>query len=229
MSNMEGVKDTAQHEAGHLAATTKDEVANVAAQAQEQARSVVHDAMRSVDEQSRSQRDRMVDLTRSLGDDLELMAQNGPSGLAADLARQVADKAKEFSDRLDGREPSELLDDLRGFARQRPGTFLLGALAAGVVVGRLARGSKDARSNDTSVRGPSSVTRTPAPSRGAVPREGDLPPIHGHSTGGTPAVASPGYEPPNSDPAVFPRTPGGATGPAGSEPSLTDPVTGIRP
>ncbi len=71
------------------------------------------------------------------------MAQNG-SGLAADVAHQVAERARSLSRHLDGREPSELLDDVRRFARQRPGTFLLGALAAGVIVGRLARGTKDA-------------------------------------------------------------------------------------
>jgi len=39
---------------------------------------------------------------------------------------------------------------VRGFARRRPGTFLLGALAAGIVAGRLARGAKDGSSSSTS-------------------------------------------------------------------------------
>src|SRR4051794_10016249 len=68
----------------------------------------------------------------------------GASGLAADLVREVSGRATALSRHLDTREPGELLDDVRRFARQRPGTFLLGALAAGVVVGRLARGTKDA-------------------------------------------------------------------------------------
>ena len=71
------------------------------------------------------------------------MSEHG-SGLAAGVAAEVADRARSLSRQLDQREPSEILDDVRRFARQRPGTFLLGALAAGVVVGRLLRGTKDA-------------------------------------------------------------------------------------
>jgi hypothetical protein len=56
----------------------------------------------------------------------------------------MSDRARQVGARLDGREPQELLDDVRGFARRRPGTFLLGSLAAGVLVGRLLRGAKDA-------------------------------------------------------------------------------------
>ena len=39
--------------------------------------------------------------------------------------------------------PAQLLDDARDFARRKPGTFLLGALAAGVVAGRLFRATAD--------------------------------------------------------------------------------------
>lgn len=71
------------------------------------------------------------------------MAGRGTPGLASDLARQASGRARTLGDHLESREPSELLDDVRRFARQRPDTFLLGALAAGVVVGRLARGAAD--------------------------------------------------------------------------------------
>ena len=50
---------------------------------------------------------------------------------------------------LDQRDPGELLDEVRGIARRKPGTFLLGALAAGVVAGRLTRGAVDASRSDT--------------------------------------------------------------------------------
>jgi hypothetical protein len=119
----------------------------VASQAAQEARGVVDDAMTQVrgqlDDQGRQQKDRLAGTLTTFGDDLERMAESG-SGMAADLARQGADKARALSRHLDLREPGELLDDVRSFARQRPGTFLLGALAAGVVVGRLVRGTKDA-------------------------------------------------------------------------------------
>ena len=55
-----------------------------------------------------------------------------------------------MGNRLDGREPSQILDDVRAFARRRPGAFLLGALAAGVVAGRITRGAKESQSSSGS-------------------------------------------------------------------------------
>lgn len=140
---------TAADEGQHVAGVAKDEAQNVASEAISQARGLVDQALAQVDEQSRSQRDRLVTTLRSLGDDLDQMAeQASSSGLATDLAREIAQRARAIGARLDGREPNEILDDLRSFARRRPGTFLLGALAAGVVVGRVARGAKAAQSSE---------------------------------------------------------------------------------
>jgi hypothetical protein len=44
------------------------------------------------------------------------------------------------ADALENRQPSELLDEVRRFARQRPGVFLLSAAAVGFIGGRLTRG-----------------------------------------------------------------------------------------
>src|SRR4051794_30605813 len=138
---------TAADEGKHVAGVAAGEAKNVAAEAKDQARNLVSEARTQlqgqVDDQSRQQKDLLASTLGTFGDDLSAMAQNG-SGLAADVAHQVADRVSSISRHLDGHEPRELLDDVRRFARQRPGTFLLGALAAGVVVGRLARGTKDA-------------------------------------------------------------------------------------
>lgn len=134
---------TAADEGKHVAGTAKQEAGAVAAEAANQARSVLADAMSQVTAQSKEQKDRLAGTLRTLGDDLESMAGNGTPGMATDLARQVSERARAFSSQLENREPGELLDDVRRFARQRPGSFLLGALAAGVVVGRLARGAAD--------------------------------------------------------------------------------------
>jgi hypothetical protein len=137
---------TAADESKHVAGVAKDEAQHVAEQAKQQARGLLDDAKSQVDEQSRSQRDRLVGTLQAFSDDLEQMAsQGGRTGLATDLARQLAAKTRDLSSNLDGREPSDLLDDARDFARRRPGLFLAGALAAGVVAGRLARGAKQAQ------------------------------------------------------------------------------------
>ena len=139
---------TAKDEGKHVAGVAKEQAANVASEAAGQARSVVNDAVSQVGgtvrEQTSTQRDRLVSTISTFSDDLSSMADQGSPGLANDVARQVAEKARSLTSQLDGREPQELLEDVRRFARQRPGVFLLGALAAGVVAGRLLRGTGDA-------------------------------------------------------------------------------------
>ena len=142
---------TAADEGRHVADVAKDEARNVMEESKAQAQDLLQEARSQVDEQSRTQRDRLVGTLRTFGDDIEKMA-NGEQvsgGMAQDLARQVAERARDISGRIDGREPVELLDEVRSFARRRPGTFLLGALAAGVVAGRLTRGAKDAQGQET--------------------------------------------------------------------------------
>lgn len=138
---------TAADEGKHVAGVAASEARSVAGEATQQAKGVVNDAVTQVrgqlDDQGRQQRDRLAGTLAAFGDDLGRMSETG-SGLAADVAQEVADRARALSRHLDGREPSDLLDDVRRFARRRPGTFLLGSLAAGVVVGRLLRGTKDA-------------------------------------------------------------------------------------
>ncbi|HEY0890976.1 MAG TPA: hypothetical protein VGE38_15330 [Nocardioides sp.] len=139
---------TAADEGKHVGSVATSEAQNVASTAAYEAKHVMNDAMGQVssqlNDQVTSQRDNLVGTLRSLGDDLERMAtQGGTSGLAADLAREVSQRARALGSQLDGREPGQLLDDVRDFARRRPGTFLLGALAAGVAAGRIFRAAAD--------------------------------------------------------------------------------------
>jgi hypothetical protein len=137
----------AADESKHVAGVAASEAKSVAGEAAQQARGVVDDAVTQVrgqlDDQGRQQKERLAGTLATFGDDLGRMAENG-SGLAADVAQEVSQRVQSLSRHLDSHQPGELLDDVRRFARQRPGTFLLGALAAGVVVGRLLRGTKDA-------------------------------------------------------------------------------------
>jgi hypothetical protein len=167
-----GAKEQAQQAAGtaadegkRVAGVAQDEARRVASEATSQVQDLMGQATSALDEQSRTQRDRLVDTLRGFGDDLEKMASQGEGGLAADVARQVADRAHAVSSRLDGREPRDLLDDVRGFARRKPGTFLLGALAAGMVAGRLTRGAKashDGSGSRGTTGGRAGLTNLPA-------------------------------------------------------------------
>jgi hypothetical protein len=139
---------TAADQGRHVAGTAKDEAAAVAGTAAAQARTVVDDARQQVTtqltDQATTQRDNLSQTLRTFGDDLQQMVEQGPAqGLASDLAREVSDRARALGSHLESREPGQLLDDARDFARRRPGTFLLGALAAGVVAGRVFRATAD--------------------------------------------------------------------------------------
>ena len=169
---------TAADEGRHVAGVAKDEAANVASTAAEQARSVVSDAVDQVGgqlgEQATTQRDRLAGTLRTFGDDLQQMAsQAGTSGLASDLAHEVAERARSLGSHLESREPRQLLDDARSFARRRPGTFLHGALAAGVVAGRLFRGAADGAAAAGLATPESDGTGpTGGPLTGAAPQQG---------------------------------------------------------
>jgi hypothetical protein len=138
---------TAADEGRHVAGVAKEQTAQVASEAAGAAKNVANDVLRNVSdtarEQSGTQRDKLVGTLTTLSHDLSSMADQAPSGLAGDLARQAADQARSLTTRLENRDPGDILDDVRRFARRRPGVFLLGALAAGVVTGRLLAGARD--------------------------------------------------------------------------------------
>ena len=150
-STTDKAKDTASTAADqskHVAGTAKDEAMNVAGTAAEQARNVVGDAKQQVTTQLNDQATTVATSSRRPSDARRRPAADGPrqgpdAGMATDLAREVSDRVRALGSHLESREPGQLLDDARDFARRRPGTFLLGALAAGVVAGRMFRATAD--------------------------------------------------------------------------------------
>jgi hypothetical protein len=146
---------TAADETREVGKTAGDEFKNVTGEAAAQVRTLAEAARTQVEEQSKSQRDRLVSTLATFSDDLDSMRQDGSGnqGMAADVVRVVSERSRELSQRLEGRQPRELLADVRSFARRRPGAFLLGSLAAGLVAGRLLRGAKDAEDTTSSGAG----------------------------------------------------------------------------
>jgi hypothetical protein len=242
-----GAKDQAKQAAGtaadqgkHVAGVAQGEAQKVAGEAKSQVQNLLSQATSQVDEQSRTQKSKLVETLRTLGDDLEKMASQSEGGMAANLAREVADRTHSISSTLDNREPTELLDEVRAFARRKPGTFLLGALVAGIVAGRVTRGAKDAKSGsagsgqstgptyqapltaDVTSPGEPLTTGMAAPSSGAVYD----PSTQGHGTATGDPLAGTGT--PATDP-VYPTGTEGVPNPGGSvagDASWTD--TGVR-
>lgn len=135
---------TAADEGKHVGGVAAREAQSVAGDVKAQARNFLDDTRQQVSEQASVQRDRLVELLRSLSHDLRDMADHASdAGLARQLVHQGADRAERIGSSIDRREPADLLEDVRTFARRKPGVFLAGALVAGVVAGRFARGVKD--------------------------------------------------------------------------------------
>jgi hypothetical protein len=142
------VKDTAVGQAQQVKDETVRQAKDVAAQAQSQLK-----------EQARAQSQRASANLHDLGDELRQMAQAGTGGPASQLADQAADRAHQLGGYLENREPGDIVDDMRHWARQRPGAFLAGAAVLGLAVGRIGRGVKDT-SGSTSSGSPSSARST---------------------------------------------------------------------
>ncbi|MBT2520277.1 hypothetical protein [Arthrobacter sp. ISL-28] len=124
-----------------VATTAKTEAANVAAEAKSSARDLLYQAKSELTDQAVSQQQKAASGLRALSDELHSMALTSDQpGIASDLVRQAAERSSAAATWLDGRDPGSLLDEVKSFARQRPGTFLLLAAGAGVLAGRLARG-----------------------------------------------------------------------------------------
>ena len=150
-----GVAQDAVQSGKQTAETAKQQAGEVAGEAKNQARALVDQTRTQIASQGSEQQQRAASGLRSMADELTSMinGQGGSGGLASDLARQASERVQTAADWLESREPSDLLQEVQRFARQRPGTFLAAAGVLGFIGGRLTRGAVDeARdsSDDTS-------------------------------------------------------------------------------
>ena len=134
------LKRQAADSAQTVAETAKTEAANVAAEVKTNARDLLHQAKSDLTDQAGTQQQKVAEGLRSVSTELHAMAAASEQpGVATDLVRQAAERSSAVAGWLDGRDPGSLLTEVKSFARQRPGTFLLLAAGAGVLAGRLSR------------------------------------------------------------------------------------------
>jgi len=144
---------TAADAAKRVGGSVKDEASTVVTEVKDQASDLVTEAMSTLREQASMQQQRLADGARGLCEDFSQMADTADSGLAQTLVRQASQRADGVARWLDVREPGDLIDDVKTFARNRPGAFISVAIAAGILAGRLVRNSTGASASQTSVRG----------------------------------------------------------------------------
>lgn len=141
------VKDSA----GQVAQTAMQEAQHVAQEAKGQVQSLFNEVAGDVTGQARDQQHRAAQGLHGLADEFSQMAHNAEgSTMATGLVQQVADRMDGVADWLEVREPADLLDSVKRYARRNPGTFLAVCGLVGLVGGRLTRGLRDDATPDTS-------------------------------------------------------------------------------
>ncbi|MFH8252267.1 hypothetical protein ACH3VR_18015 [Microbacterium sp. B2969] len=134
------VVDTAKQEAAGVADTAKEQAKEVGREAKTQLKSLYHQTRDEVSDQAAHRQQRLADGLRSAGDELRGMADSSSqNGVASDVVRQVSHRLDHAGSWLSSRDPGQVLDEVKRYARRRPVVFLAAAAVAGIVVGRLTR------------------------------------------------------------------------------------------
>ncbi len=208
-SKSEAAKDEARNVARHakdaaqnVTDTAKDEAASVVAEAKTSARELLEQAKADLSDQAGTQQQKVAEGLRLVSTELHSMVSaSDQSGMATDLVRQAAERSSSVASWLDERDPGSLLAEVKSFARQKPGTFLLLASGAGILAGRISRNlSADTPQPDRSPRTPSGTAN---PTSRASDTLATPPPVP--------------VEPPSVDTPVL-----GTTDTHGSNPARTD-------
>ncbi|GGK10236.1 hypothetical protein GCM10010123_45240 [Pilimelia anulata] len=214
------VVETAAGAGAQVAESVREQGGEVAAEAGRQARNLAHEAGGQLAEQARAQQQRAAGGLRTLGEELDGMAQASPreSGTATELARQASAKLTELAGWLEEREPGAVLDEVRRYARRKPGTFLLGAAALGVLAGRVTRNlgdPADGSARPAAGRAPATPPAPPVTPAPPVPAESPAAapyvPAQPTATGVAPVPAGSAGVPPVPPPSG--PGPGSAPGP----------------
>ena len=143
---------------GHVAQTAADQAREVVSETARQARDLLGEASGHARDQASVQQQKAASQLRSVADELrEMTVKGGQSGVATEVAQQAAERIHGVASWLEQREPADVLQAVRDFARRRPGVFLAGAVAAGLAAGRLTRGMTDAARSGGQQPGPAAA------------------------------------------------------------------------
>lgn len=177
----------AKENAGSVAQTAGTEAKQVAGEAKAQAASLYQQVREDVTGQAKDQQQRAAGGLHGLAGELQQMADGTEEGgMAAGLARQAAERVDTVAGWLEDREPADLLEEVRRYARRNPGTFLAACAAVGFIGGRLTRGLRDESQDDVSASGRQALP--PGPTAPAPPYGGAAG-VQGY--GGRPAAGQP--------------------------------------
>jgi uncharacterized protein YjbJ (UPF0337 family) len=139
---------TAKQDARQIVGTVKERAGEVTEQISSQTRSLAEETKSQLESQAREGTQRLAGAFRQFGEQAQALAEGRPEDAptlsdyvfrAADVSYGAADRLSNLGDDIEARGFTGVLQDLQGFARRRPGAFLLGAAVLGVGVGRMVK------------------------------------------------------------------------------------------
>ncbi|WP_050347067.1 hypothetical protein [Arsenicicoccus sp. oral taxon 190] len=141
---------TAQQGGQQVTETAKGEAQALASEAKGHAQDLFHQVRSETTSQLSTQQQRLADAMRTVSGELDQMAHGAQTSTASGLVSQAAGQVDNVARWLEQREPADVLDEVRRYARRNPGTFLAGAALLGLIGGRLTRGLQaDSAREDT--------------------------------------------------------------------------------
>lgn len=153
--------------AHHVVDAAKQETRSVASEVGRQAKKLAGQVGDEFRGQAAQQQTRAADALHSAGTSFSKMADSSDDdGYAPQLVRAAGERVDAVATWLGTRDPAGVVDEVKRFARRRPGVFIAVAVGAGLVVGRLVRAlassSNDEPSGSTGALGAGSTTRSGA-------------------------------------------------------------------
>lgn len=171
-----GVGQSAKQAGQRVADTAASGAMQVVAETTHQARGLWEQGRQQVRDQVAFQQERVALRLATVADELREMAHMSRSAPVGELVDQGAESLHQLAGWLKDQQPGDLVEEVRRFARRRPGVFLLGAALAGVVAGRLTSGGvaavRDGADTDSTPQrsaSPCPPTSSPSAVSGPVP------------------------------------------------------------
>lgn len=160
-------------QAGEIVATAKEQAAEVADQASVEVRNLLEETRSRLEEQTATGAQRLGEQLQQLGEEALALSEGRPEEAptmqgyarrAADTLLDCADRAYGLSEDVQTRGIGGVLTDVQSFARRRPGVFLLGTAALGLMAGRAVRANQG---DDGAADEPAALPRRSATARGS--------------------------------------------------------------
>ncbi|MEL4358449.1 MULTISPECIES: hypothetical protein [unclassified Luteococcus] len=180
------VKDQAVDATRQVTDQAKQQAADVAGEAKDQIRGLLDTTAGELRGRAGEGQTALAGTVRALSDEMrQLTSESSASGPVAQLAGDLAGRGQNLAGWLEHHEPDDVLREVRRFAARKPTTFLALAAGAGLLAGRLARGTRELAQEDQAPQ----LANTQYPQR-VVTHEA-YPPVAADPAPVNPALANP--------------------------------------